>query len=44
MSNEVDINEVLKSLRETIGDQAQQIAVLKATVAALTLPGEESAS
>jgi hypothetical protein len=32
MSQEVEINEVLKYLRETIGNQAQEIAVLKATL------------
>lgn len=37
---QIDINLVLASLRETIGTQAQEIAVLKATVAALT-PAEE---
>ena len=30
--NEVEINEVLKYMRETIGAQAQEIAVLKATL------------
>jgi hypothetical protein len=30
--NEVEINEVLKYMRETIGMQAQEIAVLKATL------------
>jgi hypothetical protein len=32
MDKEVDINLVLKNLRETIGLQAQEIAVLKATI------------
>jgi hypothetical protein len=32
--NEVEINEVLKYMRETIGLRAQEIAVLKATVEA----------
>lgn len=32
---EVDLQEVLKSMRETIGSQAQEIAVLKATITAL---------
>lgn len=32
--NEVEINEVLKYMRETIGLMAQEIAVLKATVEA----------
>lgn len=35
MTNEIDVNEVLKSLREQIGNQAQEIAVLKAQLAAL---------
>jgi hypothetical protein len=34
MENEIDINNVLKHLRETIGLQAQEIAVLKATLEA----------
>jgi hypothetical protein len=32
MEKEVDINIVLKNLREIIGAQAQEIAVLKATI------------
>jgi hypothetical protein len=32
MNTEIDINEVLKNLREIIGVQAQEIAVLKATI------------
>jgi hypothetical protein len=32
MNKEVEINEVLKYMRETIGLQAQEIAVLKATL------------
>jgi hypothetical protein len=32
MDNELDINLVLKNLRETIGLQAQEIAILKATI------------
>lgn len=35
MTDEIDLNEVLKSLREQIGTQAQEIAVLKAQLAAL---------
>jgi len=34
MDQQLDINEVLKSLKEQIGDQAQQIAILRATIAA----------
>jgi len=36
MEKEIEINEVLKYLRETIGNQAQEIAVLKATLEAQT--------
>jgi len=36
MENEVEITVVLKYLRETIGVQAQEIAVLKATLEAHT--------
>jgi hypothetical protein len=32
MEKEIEINEVLKHMRETIGIQAQEIAVLKATL------------
>lgn len=35
MDQEVDVNEVLKNLREVIGAQAQEIAVLKARVEAV---------
>lgn len=34
MNNEIEINEVLKHMRETIGLMAQEIAVLKATLEA----------
>jgi hypothetical protein len=34
METQVEITEVLKFLRETIGNQAQEIAVLKATIEA----------
>ena len=36
MEKEIEINEVLKYMRETIGVQAQEIAVLKATLEAQT--------
>lgn len=32
MEKEIEINEVLKNMREIIGTQAQEIAVLKATL------------
>lgn len=32
MNKEIEINEVLKHMRETIGLMAQEIAVLKATL------------
>jgi hypothetical protein len=32
MEKEIEVNEVLKYMRETIGLQAQEIAVLKATL------------
>lgn len=35
MNKEIDIQNVLAALRETIGIQAQEIAVLKATIAVL---------
>lgn len=38
----IDIEEVLKHLREVIASQAQEIAVLKATIAALDSEKTES--
>lgn len=37
---DIDIQEVLKSMREQIGLQAQEIAVLKATIEALQQDGK----
>jgi hypothetical protein len=42
MSHEIEINSVLAGMRDIIGTQAQEIAVLKATIAALTPKGDES--
>lgn len=36
MDKEIEINEVLKYMREIIGIQAQEIAVLKATLETYT--------
>jgi len=36
MEQEVDIQAVLKAMRETIGNQAQEIAILKARLEAST--------
>jgi hypothetical protein len=36
MEQEVDIQAVLKAMREIIGNQAQEIAILKATIEAST--------
>jgi hypothetical protein len=38
MEEQIEINEVLKYLREQIADQAQQIAILKATLAMKETP------
>jgi len=38
MDNQIQIDDILKFLREQIGIQAQEIAVLKATIDALTKP------
>jgi len=35
---EVNIEEVLKNLREIIGNQAQEIAILKSSITELTKP------
>ena len=40
---EIDIQEILKELRNIIGDQAQQIAVLKAAVSVLRASETDSA-
>lgn len=32
MSNELDIQEVLQNMRDIIGNQAQEIAILKASI------------
>ena len=40
----IDLDEVLKVMREQIGAQAQEIAVLKATIAALSAPPSEPKS
>jgi hypothetical protein len=39
---EINLGEVLAVMRETIGTQAQEIAVLKATIISLTEPSKES--
>jgi hypothetical protein len=36
METEINIEIVLKAMRETIGNQAQEIAILKATLEAST--------
>lgn len=36
METEINIEVVLKAMRETIGNQAQEIAILKATLEAST--------
>ena len=36
MDNEVDINIILKNMREIIGAQAQEISILKATLETAT--------
>lgn len=36
MEKEIDIQAVLKAMREIIGNQAQEIAILKATLEAST--------
>jgi hypothetical protein len=40
MNQQIDINEVLKALKEQIGEQAQQIAILRATIAMKEKPVE----
>ena len=42
MDREIKIEEVLKHMREQIGAQAQEIAILKATIATLTPKEDES--
>ena len=40
-NTEIDIQNVLAALRDTIGSQAQEIAVLKATIAMLSEKPQE---
>jgi hypothetical protein len=42
--HKIKIDDVLASMRETIGTQAQEIAVLKATIAALISGNTEADS
>ena len=44
IANELQIENILKSLREQIGEQAQIIAVLKATIEAITKSKETPAT
>jgi hypothetical protein len=37
MENEIDIQEVLKNMRETIGSLAQENAILKAQINQITI-------
>jgi hypothetical protein len=41
---EVDLQEILKELRNIIGDQAQQIAMLRAAVSMLNSSNTDSAT
>jgi hypothetical protein len=40
MDQQLDVNEILKGLKEQIGEQALTIALLKATIAAKEKPTE----
>ena len=42
MNQQVEVEEILKSMRETIANQAQEIAVLKATITAMQKETTES--
>ena len=44
IANELQIEDILKSLREQIGEQAQIIAVLKATIEDITKSKETPAT
>lgn len=35
MDNQLDVNDVIAAFKEQIGNQAQEIAILKATIAAM---------
>jgi hypothetical protein len=41
---EIDLQDVLKELRNIIGDQAQQIAILKAAISTMHVSESDSAS
>ena len=44
MEAQVKIEDILKEMRETIGQQAQEIAILKATIEAQNAPKEFNVS
>lgn len=41
MAKELDVNDVFAAFKEQIGNQAQEIAVLKATIAAMAQDADE---
>lgn len=36
MDNQLDVNDIIAAFKEQIGNQAQEIAILKATIAAMS--------
>lgn len=39
MDNQLDVNDIIAAFKEQIGNQAQEIAMLKATIAAMSKDG-----
>lgn len=41
MDNQLDVNNIIAAFKEQIGNQAQEIAILKATIAAMSQDNDE---
>lgn len=41
MDNQLDVNDIIAAFKEQIGNQAQEIAILKATIAAMSKDNDE---
>lgn len=41
MDNQLDVNNIIAAFKEQIGNQAQEIAILKATIAAISKDNDE---
>lgn len=41
MDNQLDVNDIIAAFKEQIGNQSQEIAILKATIAAMSKDSDE---